>query len=719
MSMDIEIAYQDKMCQTGSALLRAIQNTSAPRLDLLIRESLQNCLDAGNGKDRNVIVEFSDGEVDTEAFADEFSSISQRLKKLYPGSHAFVAIRDSHTQGLTGPIRQPQDASVPHGNYLKLVEDIQQANTDKGAGGSWGIGKTVYFQIGIGLVIYYSRIYNTETGKYESRMAATLVEDEKGKKALLPGNTARLNRGIAWWGKTDPLGNGQSVIPVQNEEYIHGFLKLFNIQPYSGTETGTVILIPLVDRKTLLEATWPPEADEKRLPYWNRSLMDYLNISAQRWYAPRIENKRYEKRHPGGQYLSLVFNGVPLEKKNMEPTARLIQALYNSSPDDCGDFNEQPVQCDIVNLRAVFAEEADYKGQKMLAGTVSYLNATREMLKMLPPDNYRSPYEFLGIDERDDGTHPVVMAYTRKPGMIVEYTTADGWLNGVPETDTNEYLIGLFVPESRRQLKKQSEEIRTLEDYLRQGEKADHMRWEDSSVGTHKYTIVQNIKKNVAKILKKIEKEAPSEGEERRNTGLGYLVGQLVLPDISTGHFDAKTGGGKGLGGHGGDGTVPENGETEKGLSRRSKSSRVKYSDTFFEDGDVCIPVEFQFGKKPKLRLEMVIAAEGKNISPKDWAEDVGGKFPAEIVSFTAEKVEEKNGKKKLNLLSRPVQTQTKWKKTVSAGNVQIALEKDSWSGKRTVLTFAIKGENPCVLTGVIRCRMEDFAVEFRQKDEE
>ena len=55
--MKIEIAEPGRMTQSGSSLLKLIQNNNMPILDLLVRESIQNSLDAKNEKDPYVTVE--------------------------------------------------------------------------------------------------------------------------------------------------------------------------------------------------------------------------------------------------------------------------------------------------------------------------------------------------------------------------------------------------------------------------------------------------------------------------------------------------------------------------------------------------------------------------------------------------------------------------------------------------------------------------------------
>ena len=79
--MDIEIASPSaKMSESGSSLLRLIQNNDTARLDLLVRESLQNCLDAGNKTSAAVNVEFITGSTETEKIGSFFHGIKDRLK---------------------------------------------------------------------------------------------------------------------------------------------------------------------------------------------------------------------------------------------------------------------------------------------------------------------------------------------------------------------------------------------------------------------------------------------------------------------------------------------------------------------------------------------------------------------------------------------------------------------------------------------------------------
>lgn len=109
---------------------------------------------------------------------------------------------------------------------MQHIYDTGKRQTQAGAGGNWGFGKSVYYRVGIGIVIFYSRIKN-ETG-YESRLIVTLVEDES-KKNPDGSDATILNRldpnsaGKAWWGIRD----GEDLLPISDDEFIVPLLDTF------------------------------------------------------------------------------------------------------------------------------------------------------------------------------------------------------------------------------------------------------------------------------------------------------------------------------------------------------------------------------------------------------------------------------------------------------------------------------------------------------------
>ena len=231
--MNIEIAEPGRMTQSGSSLLRLIQNNNMPILDLLVRESIQNSLDATNGTSDYVQVEFLTGSFKTRKFNRYLDGVEENLNRIILNDESkYIAIKDSNTVGLTGKMHYDHVENNDYGNLLKLVYEISKPQETLGAGGSWGLGKTIYFRVGIGLVIYYSRILNSDKS-YESRLAISLVEDENSKNSIIPQVKNQLKRGIAWWGQK--IGNNKT-IPITDEKTILEILKVFNIKEYKGKE---------------------------------------------------------------------------------------------------------------------------------------------------------------------------------------------------------------------------------------------------------------------------------------------------------------------------------------------------------------------------------------------------------------------------------------------------------------------------------------------------
>ena len=99
-------------------------------------------------------------------------------------------------------MRKAEIKKDDHGNFFKLIYDTGKRQTISTAGGNWGFGKSVYYRVGIGIVIFYSRIKNA--GGYENRLIITLVEDEgktdaSGNDATVLNSVEPLSAGKAWW----------------------------------------------------------------------------------------------------------------------------------------------------------------------------------------------------------------------------------------------------------------------------------------------------------------------------------------------------------------------------------------------------------------------------------------------------------------------------------------------------------------------------------------
>lgn len=611
--MKIEIAEPGRMTQSGSSLLKLIQNNNMPILDLLVRESIQNSLDAKNEIDSYVTVEFLTGEFNKVLLNRELEGITESLNKKYLNNeYKYIAIRDSNTVGLTGKLHYDEVTDNQYGNLLKLIYEISKPQEAEGAGGSWGLGKTVYFRVGIGLVIYYSRIIN-EQGQYESRLAASLVENEMETDSLIPALPGKSKRGIAWWGQN--IGENKTK-PVTDKKYIEQVLRIFDMNPYEGNLTGTTIIIPYIDEQMLLENNQIEYKDSEEnsiCPFWRSSIEDYLRIAIQRWYAPRLNNHKY----PYGKFLRAKINKMGIGLDNMEPAFQIVQALYNRaiSKETCDDIlREDGMECkaEEIILRKVL--------ETTKAGTVAYAKVPRKILRTGYPDNKPEPYMYFNCEIRDKEKNKPILFFTRKPGMIVSYEDVGNWVDGISASNKDEFIFAIFVLNSENRLMNTRGDY-SLEEYVRKSEMADHTSWGDFSMGNSNPRIVSKVQ---AQVNSKISREFSVEEEStdsRLNSGLGKMFGDLLLPPEnfgkkSSGNFDNNQGQNNHI-------------EKHKDVIFGYEPSKTKYT----LNGMI---VKLTIRSRRKIAstgIDLAIDSETGAIKPKDWEEKMGMSMPFAISS--------------------------------------------------------------------------------------
>lgn len=587
--MKIEIAEPGRMTQSGSSLLRLIQNNNMPVLDLLVRESIQNSLDASNGVSDHVKVEFITGKFETRKFNAHLEGVEEKLNNLIKDSESiFLAIKDSNTSGLTGKMHYDQVESNDYGNLLKLVYEISKPQESIGAGGSWGLGKTIYFRVGIGLVVYYSRVLN-ENNNYESRLAVSLVEDEKGKNSIIPQVGNKVKRGIAWWGEEI---DKNKTIPITDEKVISKILSIFNIEMYDKNETGTTVIIPYIDEKKVLLVN-KSDIEEKN-QYWNSSIEEYLKIAVQRWYAPRIDNIEY----PYGNWLKVLINANEIKKNKFEPIFKVIQDIYISAVNNSISINNED-----INRKSIIIKN-ELINQK--AGCLVYTKVNKQTLKMIPPDNKFSPFKYINVENLAEGNNKPIVLFTRRPGMIVAYETTGEWVDSISETNSDEFIIGIFVLNSDNKLI-DAEDI-TLEEYVRQSEKADHTSWNDWTIGSSNHRIISKIQYHVRSAISKTYNNINESENDRRNIGLGKLLGDILLPpenfgNRASGNLGSSNGGSKSM--------------VNNGVKLKVHDKMIKY----YKDG---VEVPFTISSKKSIQeceLNIGILAENGKISVAEWEE--------------------------------------------------------------------------------------------------
>ena len=516
--MKINIPEQTPMSMSGSSVLSSIQNNSMSTIDLMIRESLQNSLDAGIdniGIYRSVDVNYTIGKFTKTNLTNELEGISVDLKnKIKETECSFISIEDKNTVGLNGKIKY-SDAKEKYGNFRKLVYEIAKPQTKEDAGGSWGYGKTVYFRVGIGLVVFYTRF--KENGEYVERLACTYIEDETKYNSLLH-NIKRNNRGIAWFGDEQ---NG-SPYPIENHDYISNFLKIFDLKCYAGRETGTKIIIPFINKKELLNDINYKKEYWNNNCFWKDNFEETLENAILQWYAPRINNKNYKEVFDK-PFLKVYINNQKIKFNDDENYFfKVISELYNLALLNNYNISYNPDINHILDYDVKTVKYSKLKGQN--SGSIAFCKIPIKSFEL-------SPYTYIGIENNTSNGNRPIIGFCRKPGMIVDYQISNKWADKIPNTPEDEILIGIFVLNSNAIFK----DCFKLELYIRKSEIADHNAWDDVYIEEKNYgkvvaTICKNTKKIIQDSLKENELNKP-----RRIIGISQKLGKLFLPTTGYG----------------------------------------------------------------------------------------------------------------------------------------------------------------------------------------
>lgn len=496
----IKIAIDDpqSMSQSGESILRSLQNKTLSPADIIVRESIQNALDAAvEGKDITK-VDFRLGKFKSKDLNCCFEQIDDSLNERYSDQQDFLAISDRNTIGLIGDYRSNDPEELDKSNFQKLVFDIGNNQQAKGAGGSWGMGKTSYFSIGAGIVIYYTRIQLTD-GRFEERLIASLIENSKSSERLLKSS----RRGIAWWG--DRVENDR-LFPITDHKTIEDILGIFGLQTYLYDETGTTIVVPYLKNNLV--------NPNQNVP-WEKTFSDSIAMAVQRWYAPRLSNPIYHEA-TGKSILRCKLNGRNLALE-MVPTFIFMQRLYNAAVTGNTDSQEPKIRVKDVILPRGFANN------NTSAGRVAYMTPSVEDLEI--DKAMSSPTTYITSDESEDNHASRILGMSRMPGMVVKYDINGKWSAGF-KNDAGD-VLAFFVPNSDQRMYKKlrNQGINDFEQYLRASEKADHADWEDS----FGETIIKRVAALTADVLSSSINSNSKVEETRLSDRLARKMGRLLL----------------------------------------------------------------------------------------------------------------------------------------------------------------------------------------------
>lgn len=236
----------------------------------LIRESIQNSLDAEVDQDKPVEIRFAFDRISQEKFKKYYRGYDRDLnehlracgKNPDHNPIKYLTIEDYNTEGLTGPIDHMEydDNDNPvTGNFIGFWWSEGLSDKRKGSGGSHGVGK---------ITLSTSSTLNTF-------LALTKRNDDK-RELLLGYSQLKYHsfdrsqyKGYGRYGK---LNNGR-IWPYDDEnlDKIDQFRNDFNIK--RSDETGLSVVIPAIDEDINFESIIESILKDFYLPLMNNQLV--------------------------------------------------------------------------------------------------------------------------------------------------------------------------------------------------------------------------------------------------------------------------------------------------------------------------------------------------------------------------------------------------------------------------------------------------------------
>ena len=292
----------------------------------------------------------------------------------------------------------------------------------------------------------------------------------------------------------------------------------------------------------------------------------------------------------------------------------------------------------------------------------------------------------------EDGRNTPIIMFTRKPGMIVGYDFDGTWTHRMPRSAEHEYIIGLFVANSENRMKdiidsKAKTEI-SLEEYIRQGEKADHASWTDRNIAGTNPRVITKIQNGVINKISKQFKEKDSDVTEKKNVGLGHALANILLPSSDFGRRSITP-------------TPPGPGPTPPVRAKKSKLT-IKAQPSF---ANGVISVDFEIVLKKSCTLNLQVITDFKKFSANEWEDDekVGKKFPLSFEYFSISTIQRANARKAVPVegvrLTNSIQSSE-----FEAGKLSVVAS--ARFGSLSAVKFDV--EAPCTITGVMAFSTDD-----------
>lgn len=584
-----EIVARTKNSINGNGMRQALVY-DYPKIDVFVRESIQNSLDALPMGSGSLNMYYNTSSFVVSQFEGLLGDCSYGLEKRFGQYADLLEIRDVGTYGLDGPTIVSDE--VEAGRWTKLVYSFAEKQSETGKGGSWGYGKTCYYNTGAGFVVFYSK--TIVDGRDVSRLAVSLIENTDDKKnRIIP----EAKQGIVYWGAESPENAGVS-IPIEDEDEIDRVLSCLGLKAFATNETGTSIIIPFINFDDLMRDTLEYIFGSS-IP--SKDYIDFrylVELSVQRWYFPIIFDS------PVDHSLRFFFDGELLSYDRIMPIFRVLQGLYGDTFKD---------GCKKVSVTESIEGTAPVAFFSTIRGSISDLSL---------PSGINIP-ELLYCQDRNNSN--CIGMRCRRVGMIVRYDMNSSFMNGVKLDSDQDYLFTfLRINDAAVVTDRDHRAIVTLDEYVRRCEPPAHDDWKDTDISkidfdSESFTpkIIERLIRNTRDQLQN-EYRKKVEREKGRRLGMSRAVGRLLFPD---GFFDINN-------------VQTQTRKTSSVSNRRTTQLSSQGEGAMYGDDTITFSTKVILGKDHNLfSIRMAPSIRGESIdSVEEWESKTNTPFPYNIV---------------------------------------------------------------------------------------
>lgn len=572
-----------KVLKTGSGL---------SLIDILVRESVQNSLDAGRIDFEGFtefyfdIVEYNDSDDLINALTflkqEEHDHVFQRLISRIERSNASaIILSDRGTTGLSGPVMHDDKKWLDNDirkNFANLVYELGQNHGAEMAGGSFGFGKSIYYRISeAGLVMFYSRSAEGE------RLAFCMISKEEQE-------ASHLSTGICWWGETSIYKGNKYAIPVTDPAKIGEVLKSLKIEKIrlKENETGTSISIIGPRRNFLRENV--NESEESEIPYNSKLLKKKFEEAVQKWYWPRMIETNIVNKSSTVKPLKFFSGGnlIPVSLQNREK-GKLLLAAENLN---MGEYR---------NNSEIKAELLTHRIGNVKLGTLAYQIYNFNL------------HEVSGLN---------CISMIRAPRMVV--------YEKYIQRSNDSFFSAVFLVKSDEKISRNNTDTLkiSLDNAFRDSESSTHSEWNIQNISEEDNYFRYYVKKAIHDSASKIEDALQSMAEKPESQSewspYSTLLGK-VLTTVDEG-FPTTSYGSKV--------------RTGEFSSRRNKSKLILKSQVY--ENDNLITFCFCVKNISKNLFSIYLKARGgrESLNKSDWEKKIGREFPFIFVSAESESYE-------------------------------------------------------------------------------